>query len=303
MNVKHILLTTDLSEESKRSFGPVATLAKATGAKVTLLHVSQILSDPGIGGHMGTTSAPPDYDAELRNAEQAMAEFTKSLPAGLEVSAKVLASANVAETVGLYAEEHDTDLIALSTHGRSGIKRLLLGSVAEGVLRHTHIPVVCFPPQDHGGVDEPAPIKHILLTTDLSEEAMRSFQPVLEFAKGIGAKVSVLHVVHALLAIPHGAPLAPPVTSPDLSREVAKAQSSIEDQCSSLRADSDLSVHVISHKTPINAIGEFAEKHAVDLVAISTHGRSGFRRLALGSFAEQVIRLSSVPVLSFHRTK
>ena len=55
------------------------------------------------------------------------------------------AAPNVAEVVCDYADEHGYDLIALSSHGRSGFRRLILGSVAEAILRHAHVPVLVFP--------------------------------------------------------------------------------------------------------------------------------------------------------------
>ena len=57
-----------------------------------------------------------------------------------------IGSAVVAEAVTQYADTHDVDLIALTTHGRTGIRHLVLGSVAESILRHSHVPVLCFPP-------------------------------------------------------------------------------------------------------------------------------------------------------------
>lgn len=143
-------------------------------------------------------------------------------------------------------------------------------------------------------------IKHILLTTDLSSEALRPFEPVLELAKLLGSRVTVLHVVPELYAIPQA---APGFKTPRMLREIAKARSSVEDQCSSLGDGVDLGVQVVSHDSPAKGIVEFARKHEVDLIALSTHGRTGFRRLALGSVAEEVLRRSPIPVLSFHRTE
>lgn len=142
-------------------------------------------------------------------------------------------------------------------------------------------------------------IKHILLTTDLSGDALRPFQPVLKLAKEIGAKVTVLHVVQDLVIAPHGAPLAPPISAPDISSFVEAAKTQLADQCQGLEVEQA----VVRHESPAKGVVEYAEEHDVDLIALSSHGRTGFRRFALGSVAETVLRRSPIPVLSFHRTE
>jgi len=142
-------------------------------------------------------------------------------------------------------------------------------------------------------------VEHILLTSDLSEEALRAFGPVLEFAAEFGAKVSVLHVVQDVPIAPHGAPLAPPVSAPDLSKRIESARKALAEQCSDLQGKVQL--HVIGHSDTARGVIDWAEENDVDLIALSTHGRTGFRRLALGSVAEAVLRRSTIPVLSFHR--
>lgn len=140
-------------------------------------------------------------------------------------------------------------------------------------------------------------IKHILLTTDLSKDAMRPFEPVLELARTLGAKVTVLHVVQDLLVAPHGAPLAPPISAPNLSAVLEAAERDLAEQCAGLEVEKA----VISHESPAKGVVEYAKANGADLIALSSHGRTGFRRFALGSVAENVLRHSPIPVLSFHR--
>lgn len=141
---------------------------------------------------------------------------------------------------------------------------------------------------------------HVLLTTDLSGEALRAFGPVIEMAKVLGARLTVLNVVQDLRVAPHGAPLAPMVSMPDLEKEMDEVRVELEKQCRSIEGI-DAKAVVISHESPAKGIVEYAAENSVDLIALSTHGRTGFRRLALGSVAEAVLRHSPVPVLSFHR--
>ncbi len=144
-------------------------------------------------------------------------------------------------------------------------------------------------------------LRHILLTTDLSKDALRAFEPVLSLARQTRAKVSILHVVQDLQATPHGAPFAPAQSSPSLPRDIEKARVKLEEICAPLTEGLDVSLHVIGHADPVLGIVHFARDCGADLIALSTHGRTGFRRLALGSVAEEVLRKSPIPVLSFHR--
>jgi nucleotide-binding universal stress UspA family protein len=279
----------------------VSYLAGLTGAKITLLHAVQVLTGPTEDAVLGTPIGPPDYESETKAAEEALEAQAKFLSPDREVSLRVVRHRQVAGAIVDTAKEIGADLIALSTHGRSGLRRLVLGSVTEEVLRHSPVPVLASPQRESAGGQVGFDLDHLLLTTDLSDEALRPFPPVLEAAKTLGCRVTVLHVVSEHRAIPYGAPLAPPVTPPGASQQVEDARTSVVEQCSTLGNGVDLNIEVVRHESPAEGIVEYARKEGVDLIALSTHGRSGVRRLALGSVAEQVLRHSSVPVLSFHR--
>jgi nucleotide-binding universal stress UspA family protein len=144
-------------------------------------------------------------------------------------------------------------------------------------------------------------MKHILIASDLSPEALRPFETVVRLAEQWQAKITLLHVVQDLVIAPHGAPLAPPITSPDLPAEMKRAREALEEQRKALGDEIETSSVVISSDRIPAAINKYAEEHDIDLIAISTHGRTGWRHLALGSVAEAVLRHSHVPVLSFPR--
>jgi nucleotide-binding universal stress UspA family protein len=303
MKPKHVLLTTDLSEDAWRALAPVADLASSTGARVTILHVVYMLRGTSLGAEVGEPIGLPDYERDRASALTVLDERVAGLPAGLDITTRVTVGTNVAESIVRTAKDIGADLIALSTHGRTGFRRLVVGSVAEEVLRRAHVPVLCFPLRDAKLVDQPLKLAHVLLTTDLSDEALRAFPPALELAAALDCRVSVLHVAPELLAALPDAPLVPPITLPDTKAEIESARHSLEEQCATIEASGKLATHVTSHVDPAQGIVEFAAEHDVDLIALSTHGRTGFRRLAVGSVAEDVLRASSVPVLSFHQTK
>lgn len=145
MEAKKILLTTDLSEESLRAFLPMADFAKAQGARITLLHVVEDVPVVPHGAPLAPPMHAPSIPAQLEEAEERIVAQAGHMPEGLTVDTHVVTAPNVAEVVCDYADEHGYDLIALSSHGRSGFRRLILGSVAEAILRHAHVPVLVFP--------------------------------------------------------------------------------------------------------------------------------------------------------------
>jgi nucleotide-binding universal stress UspA family protein len=145
--------------------------------------------------------------------------------------------------------------------------------------------------------------KKILLTTDLSEESLRTFLPIANFAKGQAAHITMLYVVEDVPVVAHGAPMAPPMHAPSIPNLIADAEKRIAEQAAEMDPDLDLQTCVVSAPRVAEAIADHATEHGFDMIAISSHGRSGFKRLILGSVAEEVLRHAHVPVLVFPRSK
>lgn len=145
MKNSKVLLTTDLSQESLRPFAQVARLAEQLGLEVTLLHVVEDLPTASPFESVPPALALPDVQGHLAQARARLAELRRELGPELVVHTDAVAATGVAQAIADYARENGFDLVAISSHGRSGFRRLLLGSVAEAVLRHAHVPVLVFP--------------------------------------------------------------------------------------------------------------------------------------------------------------
>ena len=145
-------------------------------------------------------------------------------------------------------------------------------------------------------------ISHILLTTDLSEESQRSFAYAADLAHEKGAKITLLNVVENLTVAPHGAPMAPPLDDPEAPVLKEVAQEALEKRRAGLPADIEVECHAILGTNLGTTIAEFASEKGCDLIVISTHGRTGFRRFVMGSIAEVVLRHSDVPVMVIPRS-
>ena len=146
MKVRHILLVTDFSEEAARAYAPVGAFARTLGSKITLLHVVQVLARVPYGAMAYGAIPITTTEEDLKSARAGIERQRALLETDLDVATDVVAAENVARGIVVYSREHGADLIALSTHGRSGLRRVLLGSVAEEILRRSHVPVLLFPP-------------------------------------------------------------------------------------------------------------------------------------------------------------
>ncbi len=144
-------------------------------------------------------------------------------------------------------------------------------------------------------------IRHVLLTTDLSEESERSFDAALSVAKKWGARITLLHVVLELQVTPHGAPFAPPITDPEAEAALGPAREKLEEYRTRLTDGVEVATEVVMAPDVAKGICGWAEHHDADVIVMSTHGLSGFRRLILGSVTEEVLRCSDVPVLCVPR--
>lgn len=185
----------------------------------------------------------------------------------------------------------DYDLIVMSTHGRTGFSRFLLGSVAEKVLRLSHKPVLVI--EDDTTL---TPIKKILVTTDFSENSKAAFAYARRFAEATGAEI---HLFHAVIY--------------DDFDTVEKAESTFEVRKENLQKLADeyfsglneaVSIKLVTtDRSAHDAILQQTKKEMYNLVVISTIGRTGLDYLMLGSTASSVTRTVKSAVLSVSTEK
>lgn len=140
----HILVPTDFSQASELAIEAAAVLARQLGAKITLVHVHdpEALRPPATLGW--NQERQQGVEKEIEQAiEQSFAELKKERLAGVEIADTViLHDSSAAHAICAYAEKIGADLVVIATHGRTGLKHLLIGSVAERVVRHSSVPVL-----------------------------------------------------------------------------------------------------------------------------------------------------------------
>jgi len=216
----------------------------------------------------------------------------------------IVREGNPAAEVVATAKSLKADLIVLSTNGRSGLRRVLLGSTAERILRHAHCPVLTVRRQPSGpamrllSLEKPLypeglPWRRILVPLDFSLTSMRSLTVAVSLARQSGARLLLLNVVElnpyatgmdgAVLVLPDSAVAR---NAKDQLRQVARRFVPRSVRVASL----------VGRGRAADVIVETAEKKGVDLIALSTHGHKGLDRLLMGSTAEQVVRHAKCPV-------
>lgn len=286
LNVKKILFPTDFSECAEHAFSQAMHLAQKYDAELHVLNV--VVARPE------DPDNPMTYIKEMEHpgcAEPGDGEGRDDN--GVYVIRGQEIALTEARGILDYCDKHDIDLIVMGTHGRRGLGRLLMGSVAEKVVRLSTTPVlsVCAT-AEAGGT---RPVRRVLAPVDFSEYTRPTLIHAKELAAAYDAEIAVLHVI-AEVTLPgvYGIESAA-VTDPEVTARVRAAME--QEMVQSPGASVPFSIHV-QVGYPAHDITEFATTHEIDLIVIATHGRTGLNRLFLGSVAENVVRMASCPVFT-----
>jgi nucleotide-binding universal stress UspA family protein len=206
------------------------------------------------------------------------------------------AANGVADVLSRYAREQSVDMIVMATHGRGGVRRAWLGSVADSLIRIASRPVLLIRPKDEAfgsALSADRGIRHIVIPVDGSDTAEQVIPYALDLGSAFGARYSLVRVVSPL-AWGSYEPLSIPATP--LSR-LAVAEY-LEQLATQIRQQGgSVTTRVLEAFSPGPAIIQYVEARAVDAIALSTTGAGRVRRLLLGSVTDRVVRSSDVPVL------
>lgn len=288
MKLKKILCPVDFSPGSQRAMRIAVRLAKSSGAELVLAHAWHL---PPMS-YAGELAFPPDTvqamsEDEERGLEAAAHEAT-ALGAP-RVTSRFLTGVPWDQIVEVLRGDPELELVVMGTHGRSGLSRFLLGSVAEKVVRHAPCPVMTVPEREHTGA-----FQHVLCPIDFSESSRRAVDLAAEIVEPGGAGLTLLHVVELPVTYSGEPPM------PDLLDTLdTRAAKLLEDWAAELRAK--VSVPVTTRwrigSPGGQALAILDEQPPFDLVVIGSHGRTGLRRALLGSVAEKIVRHAPCPVL------
>jgi len=189
-----------------------------------------------------------------------------------------------------YVARHDIDSIVMGTHGRTGLQRFLLGSVAEKVLRTSQVPVCVIPPETDETDIENIRYEDVLLPTDGSKGAERAVEWGVGLAEAFDAS---LHTVYSVdtsrMPASEGSAYIHGALEETGQRALAYVRNEARDHGVSVSGN-------IGSGPPAKVVLAYAEEQAVDLIVMGTHGRTGVERYLIGSVTEEVVRNAAVPV-------
>ncbi|WP_225336551.1 universal stress protein [Halomicrobium urmianum] len=279
-----VLVPTDGSDPATAAVDRAIAIAERFDASLHVIHVAELVD------------VPADVETEARDALADRAESIltpiaeRATAAGLAVSTEVVETADpVHSTVLDYADDHDVDLIVMGTHGRSGLDRIILGSVAERTLRTARTPVLVVPDED----DQDWDVESVLVPTDGSDGADAAADHAIDLCEATDA---ALHAVNVVDLRAFWGDVGS-VTILDTLETVG--EEAVDDVARRAEAAGLQSVETsVLSGTPARAIVDYADDHDVDLIVMGTQGRSGLDRYLLGSVAEHVVRLADRPVMT-----
>jgi nucleotide-binding universal stress UspA family protein len=192
-------------------------------------------------------------------------------------------------------------LIAMATHGRSGLDRWMLGSVAEKVLRGSHSPLFLVRAHQDGVTDGAAMIKSIIVPLDGSKLAESVLPTAIEIAKALDLEVILCRAYELAASAYQGNEDGLPNYDEMLRQVKAETESYLAEKAAALKAAGLSRVSWVALEGPsAEQITDYSDKHPGTVVVMCTHGRSGISRWVIGSVTEKVVRHSSGPVLVLH---
>jgi len=296
---KRILCPVDFSEQSVHALNYAGALAHWLGASVTTLYVHQMMWPiVGIGAYADPAGTPPLSEAERATV---MAELTRCSQAaaapGVSIESVVSEGVNVPATILAHATSMSADLIAIGTQGHSGFERLVLGSVAERVLRKASCPVVTVSPQTPPeALAVPTPARPVICAVDLSSSSPAALRWASTLAVKAGAGLLVVHVAELPLEAP-----APP--SPEWAAVRDRLVGAARERLDALTAEAAKPPRFdqrIVMGRPHDEILRLAGQEHAGLIVMGVRGRSAVDMTIFGSVTRQVVRRATCPVLTVH---
>lgn len=290
--MRTILVPLDGSPASEQALPHACRLARTTGAGLLLVRAAPHAPVPG---------APASELREtVRDAEAYLAPIQQRLQHDGYTVATMALHADPLRAIRYAAGRAEADAIVMSTHARSGVGRTLLGSVAEGVLQHTALPLLLVRVHEQQGPTEPDPYRTVLLPLDGTAFAEAALAYVARGELGRDLEVILLR------ALPPAAPILVPGLAHYAIDRAYAAERGQEAALQYLAMTADAQLRGWTYRNqvtgaqPAAAICAVAEAQDADLIVMATHARTGLERLAIGRVAERVLRHAHVPVLLLH---
>ena len=282
VDLKRVLFTTDFTDASQRALPILAAIARRYGSKVFAVHVWT--PSPY---SMVSPEVIAVLDRQSERAAKSELEKLSKTPAldGIKIEALVRCG-KPAEEIGRLADQHNITLAVMSTHGRSGFKHRVLGSVAEEVVRTLRCPVLTVGPRLAKRFAKLESVNNILFPTDFSTESMAVFPYLASLAHEYQSRLTILHV------------LAPETREEkDVAERVRGQMKKALDKEISPRCCAEF---VVECGEPAETILAHAHRIDADLIGLGVRGWTDIAKQFRETVAYRILAEAECPVLTHH---
>lgn len=272
-----ILIPTDFSDLSKIAVQYVIGLSKDIHFDLVLLHF--VHSDAYIGTRLSSRKLK---DAIKASSEDDMDELINNIKMDIgpevEISSEIVFGSSIANEIELFATQNNIDMICIGTKGVTGLKKILLGNNAAGIIDHSSIPVLTIPEYaTYEGV------QNIVYSSDL-KNLDRELEFIIPFAKMMDAWIHVLHIEDEHMGF-----------GDDLEGQ--------ENRLKTEFSYKKIKVKQLKNDSIIKGINQFAEDVGADIVAMFTHHTTFLEKLLHKSVSQNAAFQTKIPLLTFQKVE
>lgn len=294
-----LLIPLDGSRTSERVLPFARVLANTLKLPIELIEVVDVSA---ASAHVASDKARY-LDALIAEGERESREHLKAVATefpGSKVSC-IVERGNPAEMIIERAAADKGTLIAMATHGRSGVSRWVMGSVAEKILRGSESTMFLVRADEEARADGISQIRSIVVPLDGSELAESVLPTIVEIAKSMDLEVILYRAYELAASAYYGSEDYLPNYDEMLLNLKKEVEEYLAKKTESLKAAGIIRVSSLAVAgAGADEIVRYSREHPDALIAMCTHGRSGVRRWVLGSVTERVVRHSGDPVLVVH---
>jgi nucleotide-binding universal stress UspA family protein len=286
MKIKKMLVPVDFSEFSNRAASYAINLSERFNAEITLLHVVTLFHED-----VKEESLLKNYEKRIdRKLKDHKSAANKK---GVAVESVLLRGFSAADKILEFIQENDFDLLVMGSHGRTGIKHLLHGSVSERVVRLSPIPVLTI----HHSTRKFDP-RTILIPIDFSKFSKTVAEEGMFLAKLFKAKIIFLHVIEQVV---HPAFYAGSIES-IFQIDPGLRERALEKLKAFVNGINLPSEYLVIEGKAYKEIVDCAHEKKADLIVMATRGLTGLDYFLMGSNAERVVRMAQCSVLTVARS-
>jgi nucleotide-binding universal stress UspA family protein len=302
IEIQRILCPVDLSDYSRRALDHAIAIARWYKSTVTVVYVFSpapvTAFGPGPVVFEPIILTPADRDQLLADVK-AFAKAESAPGVSLDVR---LREGNTAGEILAQAADMKADLLVIGTHGRSGFERLVLGSVAEKVLRKVSCPVMTVPRQFPDAVPAgPVLYKRILCPVDFSESSLQALKYATSLAQEADGQLTVLHVVAHEFEYTPGLEYAGMTVGDFLKESEDALQRHLQEVVAGAHEFCQVE-SLMTHGKPWREVLRVAQEKQSDLIVMGVQGRGAADLLFFGSTTQHVVREATCPVLTLRQT-